>query len=77
MFAPIDPLSSASLPDRVNLIDLSEYFCPVDDCLPIIGNVVLYRDQHHSTATYSKTMAIPLAQKLMHAMPREFFASEP
>lgn len=77
IFATNDPLSSAPISGRVHLIDLSEYFCPLDDCLPIIGNVVVYRDKHHLTSAYSKTLADPLARKLMHVMPREFFASEP
>jgi peptidoglycan/LPS O-acetylase OafA/YrhL len=34
------------------LIDLSAAICPVDPCPPVIGNIVVYRDHHHLTATF-------------------------
>lgn len=36
----------------VTLIDLTDAICPTDPCAPVIGGVLVYRDDHHLTATY-------------------------
>jgi peptidoglycan/LPS O-acetylase OafA/YrhL len=46
------------------LVDLTDYFC-TDVCAPIIGNVLVYRDSHHMTATYAAELAAPLARQLL------------
>jgi hypothetical protein len=46
------------------LIDLSKDICPEDPCAPIIGNVLVYRDSHHLTATYARTLAPALGEQL-------------
>jgi peptidoglycan/LPS O-acetylase OafA/YrhL len=46
------------------LIDLTGYFCS-DVCPPIIGNVLVYRDSHHMSATYSASLAGPLGDRLL------------
>ncbi|MFW8745782.1 SGNH hydrolase domain-containing protein, partial [Mesorhizobium japonicum] len=46
------------------LIDLIGYFCS-DVCPPIIGNMLVYRDSHHMTATFSAALAGPLADRLL------------
>ncbi|WP_456795941.1 acyltransferase family protein [Curtobacterium sp. PvP017] len=38
-------------------VDLHQYFCRDDTCPVVIGGVIVYRDAHHMTATYSKTLA--------------------
>lgn len=38
-------------------VDLHQYFCGDDTCPVVIGGVIVYRDAHHMTATYSKTLA--------------------
>ncbi len=50
------------------LIDLTDYFC-TDVCAPIIGNVLVYRDSHHITATYAAELAGPLARRLLPHLP--------
>jgi hypothetical protein len=34
-------------------------------CAPVVGNVVVYRDSHHLTNTYSKTLVPYLQQRLL------------
>ncbi|MGN6326968.1 acyltransferase family protein [Pseudolysinimonas sp.] len=46
------------------LIDLTDYFC-TEQCAPIIGNVLVYRDSHHITATYAAELADPLGCRLL------------
>jgi peptidoglycan/LPS O-acetylase OafA/YrhL len=42
---------------RVGLIDLRAYFCRDATCPMVIGDVIVYRDRDHMTATYSRTLA--------------------
>lgn len=46
-----------NLPSNVIYADLSDYFCDDTTCYPVIGNMMVYRDQHHLTASYVKTLA--------------------
>ena len=41
-------------------IDLSDQFCRPTSCHVVEGNVLLYRNEDHITATYSRTMATAL-----------------
>jgi len=44
---------SADLPT----VDLHRFFCADNRCPVVVGGTVVYRDVHHITATYSKTLA--------------------
>jgi peptidoglycan/LPS O-acetylase OafA/YrhL len=46
------------------LVDLTDWICPDVSCSPVIGGVLLYRDDQHLTATYSRTLADPLGVAL-------------
>ena len=39
------------------LVDLTDVVCPADRCAPVIGNVLVWRDAHHLTATYAASAA--------------------
>lgn len=52
------------IPGNVKFADMSEYFCTDEMCPPIIGNVLVYRDEHHFTTLYSKTMGPALKEHL-------------
>ncbi|GIG86919.1 hypothetical protein Pen02_18550 [Plantactinospora endophytica] len=45
----------ADLP-RVGMIDLTGAICPAQRCAPVIGGVLVYRDNQHLTATYARTL---------------------
>ena len=54
--ADVDP--TAALESRlsnVTFIDLNDYFCD-HQCYAVIGNVVVYFDGHHITASYARTL---------------------
>lgn len=51
---------TAEIPANVTLADLSDYFCDDDSCRAVIGNILVYRDDHHLTASYVRTLAAPL-----------------
>ena len=52
------------IPSNVTFADLSEGFCDNETCYPVIGNIVIYRDQHHLTTLYVKTLASALEEHL-------------
>lgn len=41
---------------RARVIDLTAMYCTATTCPPVIGNVLVYRDHSHLTATWTKTM---------------------
>ncbi|EMR00164.1 acyltransferase family protein [Paeniglutamicibacter gangotriensis] len=42
---------------RVGTMDFSDQFCAEGFCPAVIGNVLLYRDKHHVSDTYMRTLA--------------------
>ncbi|QNE46282.1 acyltransferase [Glaciihabitans sp. INWT7] len=38
-------------------VDLSDFFCSPTTCAPIIGSTLVYSDEHHMTATFSRLLA--------------------
>ncbi|MDL4838901.1 acyltransferase family protein [Aquibacillus rhizosphaerae] len=57
-----------NIPSNVTFADLSDYLCDDNSCYPVIGNVVVYRDQHHLNTLYSKTMAPALKEHIAKAL---------
>ena len=49
-------------------IDPSDMLCPDDVCGTIIGDVFVYMDGNHISATYSRTMAPELASRIKQTM---------
>jgi peptidoglycan/LPS O-acetylase OafA/YrhL len=49
---------------HVSLLDLSDLFCGPDRCDPVKDSLVIYRDASHMTASYAKTLAPALSQRL-------------
>ena len=60
---------------HVHFVDLSEYFCDNSHCPPIIGNVLVYRDDSHITSTYSRSLAPMLLEELAAGLPTDWFQS--
>jgi hypothetical protein len=44
-------------PSEVALVDANATACPGDTCLPVVGDVVVYRDKLHFTQTFARTLA--------------------
>jgi peptidoglycan/LPS O-acetylase OafA/YrhL len=63
-YAGTDDLVQAAQATGSDIVDLGAYFCRDDSCPIVIGNVIVYRDQHHITATFSKTLAPYLVQRV-------------
>ena len=47
-----------------SVIDLSDVYCDATRCPAVIGNVVVYRDENHITATFARTLGPTLTERL-------------
>ncbi|MDT0300728.1 acyltransferase family protein [Streptomonospora wellingtoniae] len=69
-FSNDDPQVLAAENDAdADIVDLTDEFCTGDTCLPVIGNVMVYRDSNHITATYSELLAPKLSRALDGVVP--------
>lgn len=55
-------------PANVRLLDMTDYICEPRFCPAVIGNVLVYRDRHHLTATYARTIGPYLAAGVVAQM---------
>ncbi|MBI3428778.1 MAG: hypothetical protein HY050_01705 [Actinobacteria bacterium] len=46
--------------EKIQMVDSSLWICPSDPCSPIQGNILIYSDTGHLTATFSATLEKPL-----------------
>ncbi|MHA6969264.1 acyltransferase family protein [Glutamicibacter bergerei] len=53
---------------RVKVLDFSDQFCIDERCPSVIGNVLVYRDKHHISDTYMRTLATVFGERLESAM---------
>lgn len=65
-------LSSASESSGVSSIDLTDMICPEEECAPIIGSVLVYRDTNHITGTYAATLSSSLESALVNGTELRF-----
>lgn len=57
-----------AMPDvDVTVIDLTDRICP-NECPPVIGNVLLYRQSHHLTRTYVESLVPDLSARFAVAV---------
>jgi len=54
--------------DNVAAVDLYDWICPTEACPAVIGNVLVYRQGSHLTATYVRSLAPRLDEELQRAM---------
>ncbi|WP_114588535.1 acyltransferase family protein [Microbacterium arborescens] len=45
-------------------VDLTDWICPDDLCEPAIGNIAVFRDDNHLSASYARSLAPALSQQL-------------
>jgi len=61
--SPVELL--ADPPANVQFVDLTDYFCTKITCMPVIGNIMVYRHGSHVTATYARTLAPVLHDRIL------------
>jgi peptidoglycan/LPS O-acetylase OafA/YrhL len=55
---PVDPLATAAARDNAaTLVDMNDYICTSDTCEAVVGNILVYQDSNHLTATYARSLA--------------------
>ncbi|MCH8571332.1 acyltransferase [Nesterenkonia sp. AY15] len=71
-YADVNPLNELDLPENTYSLDLTEHFCPAQECSAVIGNILVYRDSHHLTNEYVETMVPHLERELRESVPGLF-----
>jgi hypothetical protein len=61
----------------VRYIDLTRYFCDRELCPPVAGNVLIYSDLNHITATYARTLSGPLEEAVFATLGTAADSPEP
>lgn len=62
-------VAAASIDGFAKVIDMTDAVCPNSQCDAVIGNVIVWRDRHHLTATYAETLAPLLAERIDEVIP--------
>ncbi|MFC8801302.1 acyltransferase family protein [Promicromonospora sp. NPDC057138] len=65
VYSPVNPVVTAKgVPPSAVHLDLTRSICGLRLCEGAVGNVLIYRDDNHMTATYSATLTRPLHNAL-------------
>ncbi|HEY1095205.1 MAG TPA: acyltransferase family protein [Glycomyces sp.] len=59
-----DAFEALDVPDGVHKVDLTDYICGPTACPPVVGNLLVYRDDAHMTNTYAATLGPYLEAEL-------------
>jgi hypothetical protein len=49
--------SASSADDNISYVDFRDQICPSDDCQPVLGNILIFRDTHHLTVEYAESLS--------------------
>ena len=49
---------------RIELVDMTRFFCGAHSCYPVVGGALVHKDNTHITATYGSTLAPFLGRRL-------------
>jgi peptidoglycan/LPS O-acetylase OafA/YrhL len=60
-------IDAAKAVDGASLLDLTRYMCGTTMCKPVIGNVIVYRDDRHLTSTFTRTLAPMIREGVLAA----------
>ena len=68
LLAPVSPAEAWD--DRLGYrnLDLTDLYCPDDECPVVIGNVLVWMDHDHLTKDYASTMAAPARDRVIAAV---------
>ena len=63
-----DAFAALEVPEGVHKVDLTDAICGPSECAPVVGNVLVYRDDAHLTNTYAATLGPYLGAELAAAL---------
>jgi peptidoglycan/LPS O-acetylase OafA/YrhL len=49
---------------KIDTLDFTRYFCDAQHCPVVIGGVLVYRDAHHITATFARTLSDAMGEQI-------------
>lgn len=67
----ITELAAKSVPGVVS-VNMNDFICSAETCSPVVGNLIVFRDSHHLTATYSRALGPLLETALQRGSPGFF-----
>ena len=62
-----DPAAAAAAryrSDRVRVADLTRFICDAQRCFPVVGGALVYKDEHHMTTVFARTLWPYLARRV-------------
>ena len=62
-----DPAAAAAArfrTDRVRLADLTRFMCDARRCFPVVGGALVYKDEHHMTTVFARSLWPYLARRV-------------
>jgi peptidoglycan/LPS O-acetylase OafA/YrhL len=72
----VDPTTTLQKkPAGVAFVDMNDRFCDESICPPIRNDIIIYRDKHHITATYARSLAPVLGERMRKVRPDLFIES--
>lgn len=67
---PVDPaIAAAATRPMLHPLDMSNGVCSADFCPAIAGNIIVYKDLHHLSATYVRSLTDELGRQMAAALP--------
>ena len=66
LYDPEPPYAALDVPANVGFLDLTDHLCTDTVCPPEIGNVMVYLDDNHLSASYARSLA-PVVSLLLPA----------
>ncbi|MBP2472752.1 peptidoglycan/LPS O-acetylase OafA/YrhL [Crossiella equi] len=68
LYASPPPYELVGAPPNVTFVDLGDYLCEADRCPPVIGNLQVYLDDNHLSASFTASLAPVLSRHLLPAL---------
>ncbi len=53
---------------RARVVDVTSFYCTATICPPVIGNVLVYKDRTHLTATFAETLSPYIERRVVAAL---------
>lgn len=61
-------LAAQDVPENVSFLDFTDFFCGPELCTPTVGNVMVYMDFNHPTATFMRTLSPVVEEEMLAAL---------
>ncbi|MGI6878756.1 hypothetical protein NHL53_08325 [Microbacterium sp. gxy059] len=67
---PVDSqFEAAEIESRAHVVSRTDFYCDDDGCPMVIGNAIVYRDAHHMSAPFLRTLWSYFYERATEAVP--------